>query len=147
MKGYAMLKIGATGWIEKDLPVCGPMDAICKPIALAPCINNRKYVFYNDIGYIEGDRGYSFPINRINYANLSATKPALSSNLPPMMPLPNIDLFSLHIQIQFLHTLLKLLIITKSFHIRRGLHNLKQFFPELLQTHQRTIRNKPDILS
>ena len=60
-------------------------------------VNNRKYVFYNDIGYIEGDRGYSFPINRINYANLSATKPALSSNLPPMMPLPNIDLFSLHI--------------------------------------------------
>ena len=34
MKGYAMLKIGESGWIEKDRPVCGPMDAICKPLAL-----------------------------------------------------------------------------------------------------------------
>ena len=29
MKGFAMLKIGATGWIEKEVPKCGPMDAIC----------------------------------------------------------------------------------------------------------------------
>ena len=27
MKGFAMLKIGATGWVEKDRPKCGPMDA------------------------------------------------------------------------------------------------------------------------
>ena len=27
MKGYAMLRIGATGWIEKERPVCGPLDA------------------------------------------------------------------------------------------------------------------------
>ena len=26
MKGYAMLKIGESGWIEKERPVCGPMD-------------------------------------------------------------------------------------------------------------------------
>lgn len=25
MKGYAMLKIGESGWIEKDRPACGPM--------------------------------------------------------------------------------------------------------------------------
>ena len=31
MKGYAMLKIGESGWIEKDSPACGPMDAICTP--------------------------------------------------------------------------------------------------------------------
>ena len=24
MKGFAMLKIGETGWIEKDAPACGP---------------------------------------------------------------------------------------------------------------------------
>ena len=36
MKGYAMLKLGETGWIEKDVPACGPLDAICKPLALAP---------------------------------------------------------------------------------------------------------------
>lgn len=28
MKGYAMLKIGESGWIEKERPVCGPLDAI-----------------------------------------------------------------------------------------------------------------------
>ena len=30
MKGYAMLKIGESGWIEKDTPACGPLDAIWK---------------------------------------------------------------------------------------------------------------------
>ena len=30
MKGYAMLKIGESGWIEKERPKCGPMDAICR---------------------------------------------------------------------------------------------------------------------
>ena len=33
MKGYAMLKIGESGWIEKETPKCGPLDAICKPLA------------------------------------------------------------------------------------------------------------------
>ena len=37
MRGYAMLKIGQTGWIEKEVPACGPLDAICRPLALAPC--------------------------------------------------------------------------------------------------------------
>ena len=40
MKGYAMLKIGESGWIEKDRPVCGPMDAICKPLAVAICTSD-----------------------------------------------------------------------------------------------------------
>ena len=40
MKGYAMLKLGETGWIEKDVPACGPLDAICKPLALAPCTSD-----------------------------------------------------------------------------------------------------------
>ena len=35
MKGYAMLKIGESGWIEKERPKCGPMDAICRPLAVA----------------------------------------------------------------------------------------------------------------
>ena len=50
MKGYAMLKIGATGWIEKDMPVCGPMDAICKPIALAPCTSDIHTVWSGALG-------------------------------------------------------------------------------------------------
>ena len=40
MKGYAMLKIGESGWIEKDRPQCGPMDAICKPLAVAICTSD-----------------------------------------------------------------------------------------------------------
>ena len=45
MKGFAMLRIGQTGWIEKEAPVCGPMDAICKPIALAPCTSDVHTVW------------------------------------------------------------------------------------------------------
>lgn len=50
MKGFAMKKIGATGWVEKDIPACGPMDAICKPIALAPCTSDIHTVWSGAIG-------------------------------------------------------------------------------------------------
>src|SRR5574344_907351 len=50
MKGYAMLKIGETGWIEKDIPKCGPMDAICKPLALAICTSDVHTVWEGAIG-------------------------------------------------------------------------------------------------
>lgn len=50
MKGFAMLKIGQTGWIEKDIPACGPMDAICKPLALAPCTSDVHTVWAGAIG-------------------------------------------------------------------------------------------------
>ena len=36
MKGYAMLKIGEAGWIEKDRPVCGPLDAIVRCLGNEP---------------------------------------------------------------------------------------------------------------
>ena len=45
MKGYAMLKIGSTGWVEKDIPKCGPLDALCKPIAIAPCTSDVHTVW------------------------------------------------------------------------------------------------------
>ena len=31
MKGFAMLGIGKTGWIQKEVPACGPLDAIVRP--------------------------------------------------------------------------------------------------------------------
>ena len=37
MKGFAMLGIGNAGWITKKVPECGPLDAIVRPLALAPC--------------------------------------------------------------------------------------------------------------
>lgn len=50
MKGYAMLKIGETGWIEKDRPKAGPMDAIIKPLVLAPCTSDVHTVWEGAVG-------------------------------------------------------------------------------------------------
>ena len=37
MRGYGVLRVGEVGWIEKEAPVCGPLDAILKPVATAIC--------------------------------------------------------------------------------------------------------------
>ncbi len=37
MKGYAAIEPGKHGWIDAEKPVAGPMDAILRPIAVAPC--------------------------------------------------------------------------------------------------------------
>ena len=50
MKGFAMLGIGKTGWIEKPRPECGPLDAICRPIALAPCTSDVHTVWEGAVG-------------------------------------------------------------------------------------------------
>ncbi len=50
MKGFAMLKIGEAGWIEKDRPACGPLDAICKPIAIAICTSDIHTVYEGGVG-------------------------------------------------------------------------------------------------
>ncbi|MBE6477431.1 MAG: NAD(P)-dependent alcohol dehydrogenase [Propionibacteriaceae bacterium] len=50
MKGYAMLRIGEAGWIEKAEPVCGPLDAVCRPVALAPCSSDIHTVYEGGVG-------------------------------------------------------------------------------------------------
>ncbi len=50
MKGYAMLKIGESGWIEKDRPVCGPLDAIVRPLAVAICTSDVHTLWEGAIG-------------------------------------------------------------------------------------------------
>lgn len=50
MRGYAMLKIGESGWIEKDAPVCGPNDAIVKPLAVAICTSDIHTLWEGAIG-------------------------------------------------------------------------------------------------
>lgn len=45
-----MLEIGRTGWIEKDIPECGPLDAIVKPIAVSPCTSDVHTVWEGAIG-------------------------------------------------------------------------------------------------
>lgn len=37
MRGYGVITIKNPGWIEKDKPVAGPLDAVIRPIAVAPC--------------------------------------------------------------------------------------------------------------
>ncbi len=50
MKGFAMLGIGKVGWIEKDMPNCGPLDAIVKPLAVSPCTSDIHTVWEGAIG-------------------------------------------------------------------------------------------------
>lgn len=50
MKGYAMLKIGESGWIEKERPACGPLDAIVKPLAVAICTSDVHTLWEGAIG-------------------------------------------------------------------------------------------------
>lgn len=50
MKGYAMLKIGQSGWIEKDRPACGPTDALVKPLAVAICTSDVHTLWEGAIG-------------------------------------------------------------------------------------------------
>ena len=50
MKGYAMLGIGKTGWIEKEVPACGPLEAIVKPVAVSPCTSDVHTVWEGAIG-------------------------------------------------------------------------------------------------
>lgn len=50
MKGFAMLKIGEVGWIEKERPACGPNYAICKPLAIAICTSDVHTVWEGAVG-------------------------------------------------------------------------------------------------
>jgi Threonine dehydrogenase and related Zn-dependent dehydrogenases len=50
IKGYAMIGIGKTGWIEKQRPQCGPLDAIVRPIALSPCTSDVHTVWEGAVG-------------------------------------------------------------------------------------------------
>ncbi len=50
MKAFAMLRIGEAGWIEKERPVCGPLDAICKPLAVAICTSDVHTVYEGGVG-------------------------------------------------------------------------------------------------
>jgi threonine dehydrogenase-like Zn-dependent dehydrogenase len=37
MRGYGVITTGQPGWLEKERPTPGPLDAIVRPIAVAPC--------------------------------------------------------------------------------------------------------------
>jgi threonine dehydrogenase-like Zn-dependent dehydrogenase len=50
MKALAMLGFDKIGWIEKDIPAIGPMDALCRPLAISPCTSDVHTVWEHAIG-------------------------------------------------------------------------------------------------
>jgi threonine dehydrogenase-like Zn-dependent dehydrogenase len=50
MKGFAMRKIGAIGWVEKDVPKLGAKDALVRPTAISPCTSDVHTVWAGAIG-------------------------------------------------------------------------------------------------
>jgi len=50
MKGFAMLGINRTGWVEKEKPAIGAYDALVKPLAVSPCTSDIHTVFEGAIG-------------------------------------------------------------------------------------------------
>lgn len=50
IKGLAMLGVGKIGWIEKEAPKCGPLDALVRPIVVAPCTSDIHTVWEGAIG-------------------------------------------------------------------------------------------------
>lgn len=50
IRGYAMLGIGKTGWIEKEAPQCGVLDALVRPIAVSPCTSDIHTVWEGALG-------------------------------------------------------------------------------------------------
>lgn len=50
MKGFAMKKIGETGWVEKEIPHLGPKDALVRPTAISPCTSDVHTVWAGAIG-------------------------------------------------------------------------------------------------
>ena len=37
MRGYGVIEVNNPGWMEKDRPQVGPLDALLRPVAVAPC--------------------------------------------------------------------------------------------------------------
>lgn len=48
MRGFGVYKKGTVGWMDKPDPVCGPRDAIAKPIAIAPCSSDVHSAFESE---------------------------------------------------------------------------------------------------
>lgn len=44
MRGFGIVDVNQAGWIEKERPVPGPLDAILRPIAIAPCSSDTHAV-------------------------------------------------------------------------------------------------------
>ncbi|MBP1758389.1 MAG: NAD(P)-dependent alcohol dehydrogenase [Firmicutes bacterium] len=50
MRGYGMVSPEKPGWLEKERPACGPLDAILRPTLVAPCTSDT-HVMHGGAGY------------------------------------------------------------------------------------------------
>lgn len=50
IKGFAMKRLNETGWVEKEEPECGPLDAIIRPTCVSPCTSDIHTVWEGAIG-------------------------------------------------------------------------------------------------
>ncbi len=50
MKAFAMLGLDRVGWIEKERPSCGVLDAIVRPLAVSPCTSDVHTVYEGALG-------------------------------------------------------------------------------------------------
>jgi threonine dehydrogenase-like Zn-dependent dehydrogenase len=49
-----MLDFDKIGWVEKDIPKAGPMDAVCRPLAMSPCTSDVHTVWEKALGERHG---------------------------------------------------------------------------------------------
>ena len=47
MRGLARIEQDVLGWVDIELDECGPYDAICKPLAMAPCTSDVHIVWHH----------------------------------------------------------------------------------------------------
>lgn len=52
MKGYGVISIDHPGWMEKEKPTAGPLDAIVRPTAVAPC-SSDTHVLHGGSGDVK----------------------------------------------------------------------------------------------
>lgn len=52
MKGYGMIRVGEAGWMEHEKPVAGPLDAVLRPLMVAPC-SSDTHMMHGGSGPIE----------------------------------------------------------------------------------------------
>lgn len=53
MKGFGVFEKGKVGWMEKPDYVCGPDDAIARPIAIAPCSSDVHSAYEMEGAYLK----------------------------------------------------------------------------------------------
>lgn len=52
MKGYGMIRVGEPGWLEHEKPVIGPLDALLRPLMVAPC-SSDTHMMHGGSGPVE----------------------------------------------------------------------------------------------